>query len=447
MSFRISAVCALWRDVALGTPKLWCHFAAKCCTWAIDPVKLFLERSRDVPLTLIVTSEESPDTDEVVRLLLAGSKRWCFIDYHDIEDSKTRKLLRETPIETPSLRDAVCDASREDSRVLLEQPFKRSNSLKTITVRYEWYTEILLKSLPLENVRNLVVQHHVDCFADFLEILRLCGKRLETITYDSVPNMTHINEYYRSIHTVLGEDCPSPIECSATRLRIDVWNSRGIYGLVSDILRSLTLPRLTRLVVSGGCNMDKGFVGRWPGNVLDTFFARSECTLTSLRLVGMPLTPDELAAFLRHTPLLTQLYIAELLAKGYMDLTPFDTIGNLVKTVDKSLITELTIRPSSDGRSAGSSEERRPFLPKLESLKLYVHSHFDTDSEFVDMVESRWYEPYCRPDKWSPHVVPLREVTLSVLDRELDVSIYGPLVMLERKGMRLTVMGNKRHVL
>ncbi|KAK1234742.1 hypothetical protein PQX77_002047 [Marasmius sp. AFHP31] len=88
-------------------------------------------------------------------------------------------------------------------------------------------------------------------------------------------------------------------------------------------------------------------------------------------------------AVLQHSPALVDLRITE------ADVLEDDLPGPLVKTVTKSFLEKLTVV----NREADMLERSipLPFPSKMKLFKLAVHAHSDADTEFVEMVKSRWY--------------------------------------------------------
>ncbi|KAL0063870.1 hypothetical protein AAF712_009224 [Marasmius tenuissimus] len=117
----------------------------------------------------------------------------------------------------------------------------------------------------------------------------------------------------------------------------------------------------------------------------------------------------------------------------------------LVKTVTKLFVEKLIV----GNREADTPETSipSPFLPKLKLLKLVVHAHFDADMEFVRMVKSRWYPIYAGSAGLSPSGCrSLRSATLDIQGRKVERSIYKPLEICDRKGMRIVVKASGEYI-
>ncbi|KAK1222582.1 hypothetical protein PQX77_014555, partial [Marasmius sp. AFHP31] len=399
MSLRISAVCGQWRDIALATNKLWAFFAVYIDERARDPVKLFLERSGDAPLSLVMTSTDVDGQGDVelLKLLIEHSRRWFSIDYHDIFDLDLRAYLVQNLEDEglPLLASAVCDSDVDPDRVIIENQLKSSCRLGTIIVRYVFYSRIEISSLPLTHpdVKNLIIQHNCDgCFQNFLEILAVCGRNITNLTYEYSTNTLFPNSVPRSTHTALApETKPGPVTCSARTFSFGVWDSEGIYPLLTDTLDCLTLPSLAELQLWGDCESDKQFRGSWPKSSLDSFFARSRCVLTSLKVSGMPVSGEDMLSLLKHTPHLHTFFFTELFAHDYY--IPHQSVPQvLVQSITKSFVEAFRLVELLLPVTPGSDEDLKPdqviqgvLLPRLKRLKFRVQRHFDADVEFVEM--------------------------------------------------------------
>ncbi|KAL0064061.1 hypothetical protein AAF712_009027 [Marasmius tenuissimus] len=155
----------------------------------------------------------------------------------------------------------------------------------------------------------------------------------------------------------------------------------------------------------------------------------------------MPLSDTDVIDLLSILPTLTDFTFHEQWAciyspkDGWKEVEP--GIHHTAMTVTSTLLERLTAPAFTFDAFATN---RYPLLPKLKSLRLAVLHHFDADSTFVEMVKSRWFIPK------SETMEKMIEVALTVLYRDLDPKIYEPLKIIERDGMRLTVMGNGAYI-
>ncbi|KAK1220563.1 hypothetical protein PQX77_016658 [Marasmius sp. AFHP31] len=438
-ALRISSVCYRWRTIALDTPQLWARFAVDLDPRAGPPLDLFLSRSRECKLGVTITDIDYYKSlaPTLFRSLIAHSSRWSSLDHH-YPHKKVTDLMNEVR-ELPSLEYVVCPAQGRDTPVLLSKPLRQCSSLKTVVVRYDHYNKVDITSLPLDFIDCLVFQLSAKgAFNHSLQVLKSCTEIIKELVYQSVRKAKNRKVIRPVIHTSLGNDVQERIECRGVRkLTVDLYHPHGIYPHLQDTFRSLTLPSLIDLQLIGECDTDSSFEGSWPAHFFDEFIVRSTCTLTTLT-VNLPLSDEDVIASLRHFPYLETLSITELFTnkKSVADR------GVLAKTVTRSLMDKLTM---VDPRSVEPAS--LVFLPKLRSLRLSVHAHFDADVEFVGMVKSRWY-PFSSGSVDPPSFVHCRleSAVLGIRGRDAEKSVYEPLKVYDSEGMKIVVKANGAYV-
>ncbi|KAL0576697.1 hypothetical protein V5O48_005296 [Marasmius crinis-equi] len=436
VALRVSAVCNRWRTVALDTPDLWTHFAAELQQRYRAPVDLFLVRSKQRPLALTITEPEKGGLrdDRLLGLLVAQASRWRSIDYDHVLDENYLRIIEEIP-SLPSLSSLVCSVIGTSFAACL----KECTSLNHLIVQYLYAHTLEVESLPLARVADLSIEYGKHgAFNNSLEILKACVDTVKTLTYESPSDHRKSNSVVPAQHAPLSaaDLAREPIQCRIlSSLEIYLSSHSGVYPHVSDILQSLTLPALRILAISGSCAYAEVHRGQWPGHALDGFFARSRCALTELFISGLPLSDTEILAALRYTsPALERLTIAEVCTADHF---PDAVQQPLVQTITKSLVAELTVDTAKHVEGT-LTPESSPFLPKLCFLELQVHRHFDADTEFVEMIKSRWYSSVAvsRPRHSS-----LRTANLYIRGRQIDESVYVPLKALDKEGMKIVVKG------
>ncbi|KAL0063850.1 hypothetical protein AAF712_009201 [Marasmius tenuissimus] len=441
-AFRISSVCYQWRAIALDTPELWSRFAFDFKSRAQRPLDLFLMRSKQRPLSFTITHIDhhiSPDLSPL-RSLVAYSSRWSSVDYYCPRAQPVQTLLNKVE-ELSSLQHAVCPAQGV-APVTLSKQLQNCSTLRTLVVRYDEHSRANIPSLPLSSIRRLIFEYKPKkAFGHSLEVLRTCAQHIEELAYELIRDEKDHNLVNQAGHAPLDET-QEPIECRHVwKLAIDLYHRNGIYPHLVDLFRSLTLPSLVYLKLAGDCNTNLPFEGTWPRELFDGFVVRSKCTsLTTLHL-RLPLSGKEVIASLRHFSSLEVLSIAEVFTgeEGVLER------NKLVKTVTKPLMRHLTVVRNS-AHSAVPLPLSLPVLPKLRSLSLSVHAHFDADVEFVRMVQSRWY-PFCSGlgDPSLAHCR-LRAMFLNIQDRDVERSVYESLKGYDSKGMRVTVKANGAYI-
>ncbi|KAJ8074325.1 hypothetical protein PM082_012638 [Marasmius tenuissimus] len=442
-ALRISSVCYRWRTIALDTSQLWARFAVDLQLRAQQPLNLFLSRSRERKLSITITqiNRHNSPAPTLLRSLIAHSSRWSFIDHHYFHDDVATSMQEIQ--EFPLLEYVVCPARGLDAPVSLSKQLRQCSSLKSVVVRYDRYNRSNIAPLPLDNTDCLVFQYGPKgSFNDSLRVLKSCADVIELV-YQSLPEEKNHGSLVREAsHTSLA-DIQERIECKYVRkLVVNLFHQHGIYAHLRDTFQSLTLPSLVDLQLIGDCNTNRSFEGSWPAQFFDEFIVRSKCTLTSLWL-DLPLLDEDVIAFLRHFPSLESFSVTELFTNEENDPEPDD----LVKTVTKSLMAKLTV---VGPRNLELLDQPRPslFLPKLRSVRLLVHAHFDADVEFVEMVKSRWYPFSSGSIDPSPFVhCRLTSAVLDIQSRDAEKSIYGPLKVCDGEGMRIVVKAKGAYII
>ncbi|KAJ8074330.1 hypothetical protein PM082_012643 [Marasmius tenuissimus] len=443
-AFRISAVCFRWRTIALDTPELWAHFAVDLQTRAKEPLDLFLDRSRQRPLSLAIThtNRRASPALSVLRSLAGQSSRWSSVDYHYLRHDETLTLMNAIQ-ELPLVEHVVCPARGLGTPVTLNEQLRQCALLDTLTIRYDKFPEVDIPSLPLSHPGCLIFQYGPkEAFNNSLKVLKSCADVIEELTYESLPDEEERGFIFQANHASPW-DIQEPIKCKQVgKLLVHFYHPDGIYPHLSDIFRLLTLPSLVNLGLLGDCSVDRCFEGSWPAALFDEFVVRSKCqNLTSLNFY-LPLSDAEVIASLQHFLALEELHITELFTEEIGDIKP----DKLVKTVTKMLVEKLTVAdPEKKGHSGGIGPQS--FLTKLRSLRLWVRDHFDADEEFVEMVKSRWYPFYSGSVNDSQFLhCRLESVTLVIQDRDVERSVYKPLKVLDSEGMRVVVKANRTYI-
>ncbi|KAL0566571.1 hypothetical protein V5O48_015434 [Marasmius crinis-equi] len=445
-AMRISSVCHRWRTIALNTPELWASFAVKLERQAREPIELFLSRSKDTPLCLTLMEADDGDDgiahdDGVLTSLVAHSTRWQSVDWYDLRHT-TGLYIIEGIQALPLLQEVVCLAEEEDSAIIHSELLKQCPLLQTVFVRYDFYNNVRVDSLPLASAKNLVFQYGQDgSFTNSLEILRECADTVETISYESIPDLTHFYFFLEASHSP--QSPVTPVKCkNVMEMAVNLYSHKGTYPHIRDIFESLTLPSLTSLFLVGDCDKSAtnpygGFEGAWPGLAFENFVIRSRCGITEMEIQGIPIHESELIDVLQRTPTLENFSFAEFCAMDYGDSSLEISPGILVKTINRLILSRLQVQVSE----SSPTDSKEPLLPKLRRLELRVQRHFDADVQFINMLKSRWYHPASTfvvnpPFRHSS----LRSASLYIVGRHGSLEhLYEPIKAIEREGMMVVV--------
>ena len=439
-TLRLSSVCSRWRTIVLDMPALWSSFAFDLQARARYPVELFVSRSRDQLLSVRITSfpHVSASGLKTLGMIVANTGRIAWLDYHGLTHQGCLKIFN-SKLFFPSLRHTFWTS---DNTSGLQTP---APLLDTVVCRYVKDTTLRLPtSVPLNQLRNITFQWGPPLsLIDIFRVLRAHELQysLEYLCFASPPGIYTTNGFGKARHLECPEVEGDAVELQGLKeLRIALYDRDGVYLHIADIMGHLSLPSLTTLHLIGDCDRDGMFQGIWPRTIIHRFFTRSWCggILTAVIFDGIPIPDSDIIAFLNHTPSLESLMLNELFAKNH-SRNPVNGsglgFGESLQSISKTFINALNTRryPSQTA-----------FLPKLRSLHLRAHNHFDADDEFVDMVRSRWHPRQLENESLGYDSI--REVSLMILNRDLDSQVYEPLKVLEKEGLRVVVSGNGRIV-
>ncbi|KAJ8077840.1 hypothetical protein PM082_002280 [Marasmius tenuissimus] len=430
-TMRISAVCHRWRCIVLDYLDLWTHFAVGLETRARDPVERFLILSKDRPIYIMVTPPLSADGEDIMPID-SGLLRILRYSLLHILDKEVAEL--------PHLQSVVCVANDVGEPIVLERQLKGCTSLETVAVGSNVSDVVTINTLPLPHIASVIFRSCEDrSIGTSFEILRTSDlpDQVDSITYECAPPFNELSNFYFAHHTPLSihgieDQAEGAVVCKkVSKLEIDLLSSDEIYPHISDILQYLTLPSLEQLCLAGRCKFSREtFEGAWPGGILKEFLARSRCPLTELSLKGLPLSAMEVMSVLRDTPALERLEIHEVFSQYHNAPTSDKECRNYPQTVTKGLLEGMRLGMSD----APGSYPTRAFLPRLGSLAFRVHGHFDADVEFVEAIQSRWC--YVREER---DFRPLRIVTLHIIGRDADKSLYQPIKACDKEGRRVVL--------
>ncbi|KAK7043967.1 hypothetical protein VNI00_008135 [Paramarasmius palmivorus] len=430
-AFILASVCYSWREIALDYPTLWASLAVSIEERAIYPTGLCIERSKMYPLSLVLESEPynwDDHHDDLLKLFLRQSGRWLKVDMSKVEMG-TLDEIRDLPL----LEEAYYS---ERSEGLLPR-LKHAPRLRVLSFEDIPATD----AFSFENLTRITV--NVPGSSDDPAPVRTLCEAL-----CSCPNLTECA--YQSCRNIFGEDLAisgyesldAPL-CATSNIQtfeIDLYDRRGVFSEVSDVFASLTLPFIHTLSIRGDSPVVYGYHtalwGEWPSVVMRDFIVRSDCHLTSLRLVGLPLSDTEVISFLNLTPALEHLSISEVWANT--DFPIGEHSVPFVNTVTKALIQRLTVPVLSQDVW---SSQMYPLVPMLKCLRLRVHKHFDADSMFAQMVLSRWRVENFMEEFPTQRI---RTVVLNVVGRDLHMEMYVGLRELDVEGLMVTIIGNNK---
>lgn len=408
----LGMVCAYWREIMLSTPQLWsvisitAHFHPYTTRPRIELLDLYLERSRQLPLTLVI--DDGPEgglPDEVIDRLVHHSHRWRDVEASlGLEHKSLVPLANKLPL-LEKLSIGGCDEFDADYDVFQSLP-----ALHTLALGGEGPNAL---RFPWGQIKHL--RRESCTVSQFTGALDRCRN---VVTAELLRFTEEFDEG-------ISRGATSELHTLSLQMDRDAW-----FG-ISTLFDVLTLPAMASLSISHVYPSIIPHGLAWPADAFTSFVSRSSCPLTSLSLKRMPLSEIQLLDVLRSLPLLTNLTIQD---TPPLDLPfPVDRFP-VDHTVTDTFIQSMNINSTT---SLGSSSS--PFLPNLQHLDLELRGSAFKDEGFVDMVKSRWSPPGSVHEPGQ--ISSLQSVTLRVMEREFDTEKFEALRHLSKSGMKIFISG------
>lgn len=413
----ISGVCGRWRGLAISRPDLWSRICFKPGTdtrhWPSFPIlQLYLDSSHQSPLSI-----EIPDSSALephhLSTIRACSGRWQKLE---VKLSDFKALTSQAPLHLSELEELMLPNIALGHLSRLDY-FQDAPKLCRLT----------LGKVPLVNM-------HEHCFPwKQLTMLNIAqfGPDMKGV-FELCSNLTELHLCHRAASQI--DSCVPPIIAPVVkRLVLSFWQSSSEPSEADIIFASITCPSLTSLLVDGVTDAHA-----LPKDEVDAFIARSSSHLTTLSLKSIMFSDLNLINLLHRIPSLLHLKIDDSgVQSGHSPIT-------------SHLVQSLHAFPYTTSATISSA-----LVTGLQTLSLTLSSSDSdaqnfSDSDFVDMVCSRWY-----PDVVGTHGDPgnsesetacLRSVVMRCMQRALDEEIYRPLKHLEEAGMMVVVVGENSFV-
>ncbi|KAL0061436.1 hypothetical protein AAF712_011730 [Marasmius tenuissimus] len=447
MVFCLSSVCSRWREVSLNSPELWASIGFSVNEErALKPVSISLSRSRNYPLSVYISGsgEKGPESFQVLlALLYQHCDRLCHLDLTDLAWDIIEDFMKPLN-DTPLLESVVCMGDLAE--IVLAKLITNAPRLQDIeySIAQDPY---LSDYVPPDTTRYLDMGY--DRRPDVqmaLQVLHRASQLHSMFLHWMVDDADTIDPHEAP------DEPLKDVRSAISSLSIDLSGPKGSFPLICDLFRNISLPCLQdlRVCLDPPYRLDykKGSkcFGTWPRDTLHSFLERSDCTLTTLVLEGMPLSESEVTGLLKYTPFLRTLILCELwatdkyvedLVRGHSWRPASANPKFKCQTVTKSFLRRLE---ASNITTDAFATAQHPLVPRLRTLKLGVQSHFDGDEVFVDLCKSRWEQGDGNTSL--NRVERLRTAVLHVLGRELVKRVYEPLKRFDREGMMISVFGN-----
>ncbi|KAK7026876.1 hypothetical protein VNI00_015418 [Paramarasmius palmivorus] len=392
---QLSMVCGRWRDIILSTPSLWSRLGLGIMTGdrqtrasersLAEITKLFMERSRNMPITLDLSDCLNCPT-EIISHLIKSTDRWLDVTFSRafLEVLVTGNIT----VNLPMLKRLVL---LSDVVLPKQNMFSNCPALGSVECLPDAHRDVVL---PWAQIRSLTLRDSRT--GDALAMLMKCplleevtlstiGWDFDTVTSSELITLPHIHSL--NIHLTEASEVPG------------------------FTFRFATLPLLTSLTIS---HFEDGELKHnWEEtrmiSYIEKFLVRSQCTITSLQLENLLLDDHQVLALITLLPALETLALEE---HGGID----GEGGNRIVTTH--FLSRLVLEIGSLSSS--------PLLPRLSNLSLVVFdSNLDVNALF-NAVVSRWkpvlkshvesllsvsvtiYHDGGSRDSWLPHLEALK---------------------------------------
>ncbi|KAJ6480733.1 hypothetical protein C8R47DRAFT_596745 [Mycena vitilis] len=363
-----SEVCTSWRNLIIGTPKLWSSIVVRSDRWPGDPAQFLaalqtcLARGAQHPLSLDFSSScDRPSSQIVWELLVDHSDRWKVVS-----------------LDVPSR--ALKTAQRAHGRLHMLQILSLAVRSDTDVTHS---TDIFTTSPSLKRVK-LVCPNMQNC-------PKLPWSQLHTFTCQAPPDPKHFTSvlgwmadlshpeaefWLRHLHSASPIPLPT-IKSTISSLIVDIavfWGPQHVVTMLNQFLGCLTLPHLRELSVLG--SVTKGIIP-WPANEFELLSSRSSFhdTLRVLNIPTVSITEDELVRTLACLDSLERLIIAD---------RRENTIGQ--ELTEHVLITDSLLRRLT--YTTDEPDLHTNLVPQLQSISCTSLCRFSTQILF-DFVASR----------------------------------------------------------
>ncbi|KAJ7173426.1 hypothetical protein C8R46DRAFT_1255597 [Mycena filopes] len=374
---QLAQVCAYWRALAWGTPTFWRALDLDMKFWSnkmLPLVQTALERSANSLLHVRIGAPDVPVDHTLLDLVAQHSVRWqAGLFYMDFEFFASLAPIRgNLPLlECAHIIPGISDSSEKLQALAIAAVELFSDAPRLFDLTYSGPAKGL-KSLPWKQLKRF----------EYIDLRRTdLTDALSVMKYFPPGLQFELRRICFHSGTPPGRDAlqiippPAPIESNLADLTIEF--AYHMPGGVAELLQRLTLPCLSFLEVALAYYKDYPPI-TWDHAAFMRFSARSECgkTLTTLYLLHVALSGDELLECLAELKVLTALVVAD--HPAFIDHH---------RTADEHLLlTDGVFRRLAE--RAVDTQQQHLLVPALAVFGCLSLLRFD-EAVYLDFVRSR----------------------------------------------------------
>ncbi|KAE9400070.1 hypothetical protein BT96DRAFT_857764 [Gymnopus androsaceus JB14] len=399
----LSSICTRWRSVAKSSPSLWSRLKLEITSERkpkafIATVDLFLARSGQYPLsiTLEISRRLQEQSPLVLELLMRHCHRWRTFQY--ISGWRISNFLEYEPTRHFAILKSLDIETRFGNVLPLElNIFRNAPQLREVIVYGLDGPQLSQIHLPFSQVTNI----RINACGEVDDVLHRCPNIASLqLRDDKSSGMAMLSLPHRTLNAV---EVVTVVE--------------DTHRVLAETLTSFTFPTLHELRVLGNPNR---YEDQWP-RLFAAFLSRSSCTITTLVISTVMTSDTGLVSVLQLLPTLVTFEISD------------HTIPRFCSPITSNFISSLNISAQS------TLVHFTPLIPKLHYLVLdFGGTDFD-DVAFIDMISSRSRFPRAPFAETEEGADFLCSVVMRFRAREVDQTVYKPLQILDRMGLRVVV--------
>ncbi|KAF8164818.1 hypothetical protein B0H34DRAFT_686757 [Crassisporium funariophilum] len=415
----IARVCYAWRSLVLSTPRLWSSFAIEIQgsgtsvslqdMYIVSTVKLWLERSRNYPLSIRVIHVpygRIPDerSAQLLAVLIPEARRW-----------------RHVQLIIPAANMATLQTCLPDGFPLLQTLTLQMRglwgsepALNISSMKIPWH-QLTALDLQLEQIHMLTLDGGLDILGQAVNLLECTLNVHCSLDRRRIHGGTMLLPKLEMLHLILHGGSSN-----------NITNATGVLtdrpeACLTQFLNLLSVPKL-RVLRLGWLVPGNGSQRSWSPTHSDfiAFLRRLAPTLQTLSLTYLPMGEAELIECLSQVPQVRHLELRfSLNDRGNDPIADRFLAGCTLPSVTPSATVGKRRRVQSESC----------LVPLLEDISLQCHGELLTRHALLAFVDSRWLGgsggPGMRTKLKSFHLLTMHPVSKEVEKRVRSWTIEG----------------------